>query len=63
MTLEIQGTNECIRCERPFTAENPCCCDYAFNEDGRHVDGVCVECCQPHPHRNLAGYERMDCDQ
>lgn len=38
----------CVKCGKPFTAENPCCCDYALNEDGTHEDGVCRSCCGPH---------------
>jgi hypothetical protein len=41
---EMAGTFSCCVCQSPFTEENPCCCDYAHNLDGSHVDGICKRC-------------------
>lgn len=56
----------CVVCERPFTPELLCCCDFATNDDGSHEGGVCVECCGQHARGrspSASGYERADCDQ
>ena len=39
------GTNYCMKCEREFSADVKCCCDYASYDDGTHDAGFCTACC------------------
>lgn len=58
-----EGTTKCVQCGTDFS-DVECCCDEGTLEDGSHIDGICMNCCGPHPSfkNNFGSYERMDCD-